>query len=204
MDVSHHQSSVDWEAAKNEGIRFVYIKATEGVDWIDDRYRMHDQDARDHGLAVGAYHYFTFCADGGRQAAHFLAHMDLRSGDLPPAVDVEAGGNCTTNPDPDSLRKSLGEFNRIIAAGTGREPIIYTTQVFYWRYFPHGFGQSRFWIRNLLWCPGDAALSPFCQYAVAGIKGAAPGEQAEPVDQNAFHGNEAEFRRLLIPTASKD
>ncbi len=193
IDISHHQRPRDWESVKQAGTRFVYIKATEGADWTDGGYREHEESARDHGLIVGAYHFFTFCADGKTQAAHFLKRIDLRPGDLPPAVDVEAGGNCTDNPDPDAMRKSLGEFMGAMDQATGSEPILYTTQGFYWKYFPEGFGESRFWIRNLFWCPDDSDRFPLCQYGVSRIEGTAP----DRVDRNGFMGGEKAFQRFL-------
>jgi lysozyme len=193
VDVSHHQPPLDWEAMKSRGIRFAYVKATEGADWSDAAYRKHEEGARAQGLAVGAYHFFTFCADGEMQATHFLAHLDLRPGDLPPAVDVEAAGNCLEDPDRDSLHASLEAFSLMIERAIGRKPLIYTTQFFYWKYFPDGFGASPFWIRNLLWCPDTEGLSPFCQYDVSRI----PEATADPVDRNAFRGGEARFQRFL-------
>lgn len=35
LDVSQHQGNIDWEAVADDGISFVYIKATEGGDWTD-------------------------------------------------------------------------------------------------------------------------------------------------------------------------
>jgi lysozyme len=149
-------------------------------------------------LIVGGYHFFTFCRDGKEQAAHFLAHLRLREGDMPPVVDVEEPGNCLENSDPDRLRHSLGEFNRIVAKATGREPVIYTTQGFYWIYFRKGFGQSPFWIRNLLWCPDAGGRAPLCQYEVSKIPGAAQG----PVDRNVFRGSDGDFERFLYRPGS--
>jgi lysozyme len=193
VDVSHHQSDLDWKAMREKGVRFAYIKATEGAAWQDEAYRIHAEAARAQGMTVGAYHFFTFCAEGRRQAEHFLAHLDLRPGDLPPAVDVESGGNCRGNPDSGAVAESLEAFMRVVEKATGRQPLIYTTQPFYWRYFPQGFGSARFWLRNRLWCPEDRERFPFCQYSVSGI----PGAVAEAVDRNAFLGGEEEFQGFL-------
>ena len=34
IDVSHHQQKINWEEVYAQGIRFVFIKATEGVEWV--------------------------------------------------------------------------------------------------------------------------------------------------------------------------
>lgn len=39
IDVSAHQDTVDWEAVAGDKIEFAYIKATEGGDFVDDRFR---------------------------------------------------------------------------------------------------------------------------------------------------------------------
>jgi lysozyme len=39
IDVSYWQGNIDWEAARAAGIDFVFIKATEGGDHIDPKFR---------------------------------------------------------------------------------------------------------------------------------------------------------------------
>ncbi len=191
LDVSHHQLPLDWRAAKAQGIRFTYIKATEGTDWIDPAYRGHQKGARAQGIVVGAYHFFTFCSDPGSQAAHFLSTLDLRPGDLVPAVDVEQGGNCDREMDPRTMRGDVGIFTDIVARAIGREPIVYTTQGFYWRNFRGGFGNSPLWIRNVVWSPIASGHWSIWQYGVWGINGA-----EGRVDRNVLRGGETEFARL--------
>ncbi len=42
FDISHYQPSVDFEAAYNDGgLRFVYIKATEGTTYEDPMFSVH-------------------------------------------------------------------------------------------------------------------------------------------------------------------
>jgi lysozyme len=39
IDVSHHQGPIDWTEVAKDRVDFVYIKATEGGDWVDTRFR---------------------------------------------------------------------------------------------------------------------------------------------------------------------
>jgi lysozyme len=39
VDVSSHQGEVDWDRVAGDGIEFAYIKATEGADFVDERFR---------------------------------------------------------------------------------------------------------------------------------------------------------------------
>ena len=59
IDISHHQGTINWsEAAKDTKVGYVYIKATEGRDHVDDTYAFNVREARRNGLKVGAYHFY--------------------------------------------------------------------------------------------------------------------------------------------------
>ena len=61
------------------------------------------------GLAVGAYHFFSFDSSGKDQLAHFIQCLPDREGMLPPAVDVEFYGDKAANPpNPADVGRSLG------------------------------------------------------------------------------------------------
>lgn len=58
FDISHYQESVDFDAAYNDGgLRFVYIKATEGLDYLDPLFSDHYTGATDAGFIRGGYHF---------------------------------------------------------------------------------------------------------------------------------------------------
>lgn len=126
IDVSHHQGAIDWQAAAADGVRFAWIKATEGGDWVDPRFAENWAGAGAAGVPRGAYHFFTFCRPGADQAAHFLATLPPGSA-LPPAVDLEYGGNCDARPDSAALGVELEAFLLAVEAGTGQRPLVYVT-----------------------------------------------------------------------------
>ena len=39
IDVSHHQGEIDWTAVARNGIKFVYMKSSEGQDFGDRMFR---------------------------------------------------------------------------------------------------------------------------------------------------------------------
>jgi lysozyme len=41
IDISGWQEGVDWRRAAADGIAFVYVKATEGVGFVDAKFRAH-------------------------------------------------------------------------------------------------------------------------------------------------------------------
>src|SRR5437016_13909496 len=71
IDVSHHQGPIDWDAVASDGVTFAYIKASEGGDYQDRRFKENWLGARHAGVLAGAYHFFTFCKDGAAQAENF-------------------------------------------------------------------------------------------------------------------------------------
>lgn len=57
FDVSHHQGTVDFAAARKAGQAFVFVKATEGVGYTDPTFAANRAKARTAGLVVGTYHF---------------------------------------------------------------------------------------------------------------------------------------------------
>jgi lysozyme len=89
IDVSHHNGTVDWQAVAATGIKFVYLKATEGATYVDPRFNVNAIAARAAGLLIGAYHYLTAGTAAGLQTANAHRVTDAVRPDLPLALDVE-------------------------------------------------------------------------------------------------------------------
>ena len=59
IDISHYQGNVFWETiGENTNMAYVYIKATEGGDRIDNKYERNIDLAHRYGLKVGSYHFY--------------------------------------------------------------------------------------------------------------------------------------------------
>lgn len=87
LDISHHNDVSDFKAIYDFGIRGIIHKATQGTGYVDNRYAMRRQKAKDAGLLWGAYH-FADGSDTDRQLAHFIEAAALEPGDLG-ALDYE-------------------------------------------------------------------------------------------------------------------
>ena len=73
FDISHYQSSVDFDAAYNDGgLRFVYIKATESTDYIDPAFSDHYIGATNAGFIRGGYHFAHGDVSASDQADYFV------------------------------------------------------------------------------------------------------------------------------------
>lgn len=195
VDVSHHQGAIDWTALKTDGIAFAYIKATEGGDFSDPNFAGNWRGAARAGIARGAYHFFTLCRKGSAQARHFIAVVPKTPGALPPAVDLEFGGNCARRPSRAALQIELASFLKAVEAHYRARPILYTTRAFHDAYLRGAFKGYGFWARSiylepdfrtsswLIWQFHERARKP-------GIKG--------PVDLNVFRGSAKAFARWRV------
>jgi len=184
IDVSHHQGVVDWHAVARSGIRFAFIKATEGADHNDRRFQANWEAAGRVGLARGAYHYFTFCTPGALQAAHFLSALAPLSSELPPGVNVEFSGNCRAWTSVAAIRRQLGVFLSQVEKAQAVRPVLYLTRKSQHEIARGHFHGYRLWVRDILFEPSPARWGTwhFWQYAdnarLPGIRG--------PVDLNVF------------------
>ena len=91
VDVSVYQGRIDWDTLAEQGISFAFIKATEGSGSEDPNFQRNWGQARQSGLRVGAYHFFSFDSGGDTQAENFIRAVEPVEGMLPPVVDV---GSC--------------------------------------------------------------------------------------------------------------
>ncbi|MES1199747.1 MAG: GH25 family lysozyme [Pseudomonadota bacterium] len=199
VDVSAHQGPIDWRTLQNAGIRFAYIKATEGSDYVDPRFRANWEDTERVGLYRGAYHYFTLCRSGADQAANFLHTAPPRSaGTLPPAVDLEHKGPCRHGPTTTDVVGELRAYLDAVEAGYGARPILYTTREFHDAHLAD-FPRERFWIRSL-YTPPDFRRAEwvFWQHHNMARR---PGVNG-PVDLDAFRGDERALRALTQSSTS--
>jgi len=201
IDVSHHQADVDWTAAASSGVNFAFIKASEGGDFTDPKFRENWRGAMAAGLAVGPYHFFTFCVSGAAQAEHFLRTAPPSPSALPPVADVEFVGNCTSWSELATVRTELGIFVRQVEQAWGIRPILYVTPEALDKVIGNEFHGYPIWIRSVFLEPPLAAFRAWriWQFSdnsrVPGIVG--------PVDRNALRPGSS-LEELRMPLADQD
>ena len=195
IDVSHHQGQIDWQRVAADDVAFAVIKATEGGDHVDDAFATNLREARAAGLAVGAYHFFTFCRPGADQANNFIAVVPRDQPLLPPVVDIEFGGNCPQRPTPQQLSAELQAFLGPVEAAFGKPAIIYLTDEAKDAYAEQ-IAVRRRWLRSLAIKPSEDGWI-YWQYhnmgRVAGIEG--------DVDLNVLQGGQQTLAELFAPSA---
>ena len=196
IDVSHHQGEIDWSLVKKGPHRFVIIKATEGDDFVDDRFAQNWAEAQRNHLVVGAYHFYSLRFSGQVQAENFCRTVPYVEGMLPPVIDLEYGGNSKIRPEREEFWKELETFIEIVKKKYGRPPLFYVTYQFYKDYIREEYDYYDIWIRDIFKYPDKSVIKKWTiwQYKhrghVKGIKGY--------VDLNVFNGNEEAFQKYLI------
>ena len=96
IDVSKYQGNIDWDAVKNSGVKFVWIKATEGGDHLDERFQANWDAAKQVGIPHGAYHFVYWCRAPIEEVTWFEQHVPVENDALPPVLDVESDSESKT------------------------------------------------------------------------------------------------------------
>lgn len=134
IDLSHYQGSVFWETVgENSKMAYVYLKATEGGDRIDDTYEKNIELAHRYGLKVGSYHFFRPKSELKKQLENFKTQCRPGDQDLIPMIDVESTGGLKV----DVFCDSLMTFLKMVEEAYKQKPLIYTGRNFYNKYLQH-------------------------------------------------------------------
>ncbi|MEZ5313524.1 MAG: glycoside hydrolase family 25 protein [Thermoanaerobaculia bacterium] len=142
IDVSHHSGAIDWDVVAGHEFRFVYLKATEGIDDADPMFEAFRGALDRIRVPRGAYHFFVSEDDPDEQARFFLAQAKIGPGELVPVVDVETIGHGTTG----DLSRKLRRILERIEEEVGARPMIYTTARFWNAHFEPTFGSYPLWV----------------------------------------------------------
>jgi lysozyme len=198
-DVSKYQPNIDWAAAREAGISFAFLKATEGGDRVDSSFGRHWLAAKAAGVPRAAYHFYYFCRTGAEQAAWFIANVPKERGSLPPVLDMEWNPDsptCKKRPPKDEVRAEMRVFLAAVEKHYGKTPIIYTSIDFFEDNDLASFTGYPYWLRSVAGHPNSRYGEhpwTFWQYTGTGV---VPGIKGD-ADINVFNGGAAEWRRWL-------
>lgn len=199
IDVSHHQGKIDWELLRNQAtidgqpLSFAFIKATEGTDLVDSRFKENFAAAKKHGILRSAYHFYRAGVSAKQQAEHFIRQVKLEAGDLPPVLDVEVKPASVSQ---ENFRQGILEWLLRVEQHYGVKPILYTYHSFHQQYMNDSvFNLYPYWIAHYyvdsvryrgpwaFWQHSDSGQLP-------GIK--------EKVDLDLFRGSFEELQQLTV------
>lgn len=199
IDVSYWQGVIDWPKVREAGIKFAFIKATEGGDHLDPKFRQNWHAAKRAGIARGAYHFIHWCRKASEQAKWFIRNVPHDPDALPPVLDLEWHTHSKTCPQKISRKRALEKTKIILEAmerHTGKRPIIYTDPAFHREVLEGEFKSYHFWVRTVAAEPQKIYPGrswAFWQFTTTGRVPGVPGK----VDRNIYNGSPSDWDRVL-------
>jgi lysozyme len=163
INVSEWQHSVNWEEVfvKNElyPIKFVFIKATTGINNIDSKFKINWNIKRPPGVLFGAFHTYKNGLDPIQQADNYISFVSLTRGNLLPIVDVGLNNREGKEVmDPKLFCSNLSKFLQRIEENFGEKPIIYTCLDFYKKHLQRDFSHYKYWIAQYSESPPEGLI----------------------------------------------
>jgi GH25 family lysozyme M1 (1,4-beta-N-acetylmuramidase) len=124
VDISNNNGHVDMTAWKDNGVRFVYTKASEGATFKDGLMIENITKAKSAELPIGVYHFVRPSRNSvAAEANNFIAQLKKAPTELLPVLDVEDTNYVGT---ASALIAWVKEFVNQVHAATGKTCMIYT------------------------------------------------------------------------------
>ncbi len=197
IDVSKHQGNIDWKAIKNMQVNeirigFAFIKATEGLNDVDNEFTRNWFHAKRALLPRGAYHFFIASKSGKAQAENFIEAVDLAKGDLPPVLDIETSNGSSVA----DIQQRAKDWLDMVEQHYKTRPIIYTNIDFYENFLKGKFDNYPLWVAHYL-VQDKPRINRQWDFWQHNESGRVNGVDAF-VDFNVFNGDTVAFRKLLM------
>jgi len=193
IDVSHYQGVIDWAKVAAAGVKFAFLKCTEGVG-KDPMYSA-NMATIDPSIIAGAYHFFTVDLPGDEQARQFLTTSIISP--LAPslyAVDLEQAPT-----DKGAYAGQALKFILAVEEATGKPPIVYGSPSFLAKYLSKAnIGDSPLWIAEY-GPPKPSVPAPWTDWVFwQHTSGGHMDGITTPVDLDWFNGDIDALRELEL------
>ena len=146
IDISHYQKDINWKKVNQENIGFVFMKATEGHDYIDPNFEYNWEETGRLGIKRGAYHFFSMRSSGIEQGVKITEVVPYDENSMPPVIDIEI----PTTHNETVVKKELQDLIAILKNHYKKEPILYVTYDTYNAFIKDDFLNAPIWIRDIL------------------------------------------------------
>lgn len=209
IDVSVVQGAIDWAKVADSNVRFVYVKGSEGISYVDPNCERNLEGARNAGLSTGVYHFANMTQPAEKQVERLWNTFGAVMPDMPPVLDWET---LPANITPFYAVKWAEQFCKICEEYFGKFPMIYTMPSFAASVYSEvrvsaSISTTALWVAhykvNGPWTPadGDHPSVPFpwknwAMWQYSGDHGIPVPGIALPCDRNVFHGDEDAFRKF--------
>ena len=126
IDISHWKVVNDWQKVYESGVRFVGIKATEGLTYLDPDLRKNREAVRRQPFLLTIYYHFARPGSARKQAERLVDAIGALRDNERLCLDLEGAG-----PTPEDPRRAIdwiNEFYDSLHAGVhDRRPLMYTS-----------------------------------------------------------------------------
>lgn len=187
IDISHYQGKPNFKALATDTSKpdFIYLKATQGVGYIDPNCKVNAAAAVKEGFRIGYYHYASLNSENAIQdakdeaAAFIKALKTLPNFTMPPALDIEEN---KAHLPKEHVRQWINSFLAELAVSGFQDYLLYSYTPFLNENLPadHGFGTVKLWIAHYTGNPKPSLPHGWTHYHIwqysakgrlAGIKG---------------------------------
>lgn len=131
IDVSAWNGNINWGEVSKSGVKYVWVKHTEGQTHVNSGHKENMLGARNNNVIAGAYHFGRpdtnrdeNLQDAVREAEWFLKNYNHKTGDLIPVLDVEKGMKTDDNYNVEWSLKWL----EVVENALGCKPMVYTAK----------------------------------------------------------------------------
>ncbi len=199
IDISRYQGLIDWDQVRRSGVRFAFMKVSEGGDHLDKKFYRNWEAAARAGIVRGVYHFMYWCRTADEQAIWFSHAVPQDRTQLPPVLDLEWNPSSRSCPNGVPRQVALAKIRKMLQVmeyHTGKQPIIYTDINFHRDVLEGELKGYEFWLRSVAAEPHERYRDRpwmFWQYTATGR---VPGIEGD-VDRNAFNGSESDWIRWL-------
>lgn len=114
-DISNNNGSIDFNKVALDGVKYIYMKATEGATFKDSIMETFYTEGKKNSLKVGAYHFLTGTSTPEDQAENFYEKINGHDWDLIPMLDVETNFNGVSS----YVERFISEFNKLSSLTLG-------------------------------------------------------------------------------------
>jgi GH25 family lysozyme M1 (1,4-beta-N-acetylmuramidase) len=130
IDVSEFDNTIDWAQVQQSGVKFAFIRATDGTTIQDTGFVKNWQGAEQAGIPVGPYHYFSTSSAVQTQIDNFVKETKLvNPGNLPPVLDVEDPTQFSKLTTAQSVQM-IQQWLDGVQQQTGVQPMLYMSSSF--------------------------------------------------------------------------
>lgn len=144
IDISAYQKDIEFNRIPDK-VKYVYIKATEGMDYIDPALNTLYEKAKNSNKLFGFYHFMSELTDPIRQAEDFYDAIKNKSYTLIPVLDIESNNKKRSKKEvTDRVLQFLKKFKEL----SNIDCIVYTYTSFANSYLDNRLSSYKCWIAD--------------------------------------------------------